>query len=83
LQSGETDAARIAEELVDLSLNKGSKDNISAVVVTLEGVKFCDGSGVEGRRTHRRLAEEATAGPPQSGSGPPLKASRHNERDRW
>ena len=36
-ESGETSVERMAEELLDLSLLKGSKDNISALLVKLPG----------------------------------------------
>lgn len=40
LSLGETSVAKIAEEMLDMSLMKGSKDNISAVVVRLPGYKL-------------------------------------------
>jgi len=59
-QSGEQDALKIAEEMLDLSLDKGSKDNISAVVVKLPGAKFGAESngGVDGRRANRQRARQ-------------------------
>lgn len=52
-RSGETNALLIAEEMIDLALNKGSKDNISAVVVILPGAQITPGEGVQGRRRSR------------------------------
>jgi len=56
---GEGNAVLIAEEMLDVSLNKGSKDNISAMVVKLPGANIGPetGGGVAGRREKR-------AGPP-------------------
>lgn len=54
--SGEQDVLKVAEEMLDLSLDKGSKDNISAVVVKLPGAKIGPASngGVEKRRADRQ-----------------------------
>ncbi len=53
--SGEVSVKRMAEELLDIALDKGSKDNISATVVKLPGAHLGPESngGVEGRRQHR------------------------------
>jgi len=40
LTSGEKSAGKITEEMLDLSLEKGSKDNISAVLALLPAAKF-------------------------------------------
>ena len=40
--SGESNMELVSEELVDLTLNKGSRDNISAVVMRLPGAKMGD-----------------------------------------
>jgi serine/threonine protein phosphatase PrpC len=55
-ESGETDMKLIAEELIDLALNKGSKDNISAIVVKLSGAMIgpAENGGVLGRRRYRQ-----------------------------
>lgn len=60
---GETDPVKLAEEMLDESLSKGSKDNISCIVALLPGCSFgpASGGGVEKRRQEReerRLAEE-------------------------
>ena len=55
---GEFEPALIAEEMLDLSLQMGSKDNISAVALLLTGAKAQiarDGDGVMGRREHRQI----------------------------
>ena len=39
-ESGEASVERMTEELLDLSLLKGSKDNISALLVKLPGAKL-------------------------------------------
>eukprot|EP00286_Rhodomonas_abbreviata_P017842 CAMPEP_0181324710 /NCGR_PEP_ID=MMETSP1101-20121128/20513_1 /TAXON_ID=46948 /ORGANISM="Rhodomonas abbreviata, Strain Caron Lab Isolate" /LENGTH=333 /DNA_ID=CAMNT_0023432921 /DNA_START=141 /DNA_END=1138 /DNA_ORIENTATION=+ len=53
--SGETVMSKIAEEMLDVSLNKGSRDNISAMVVKLPGATIGPASngGVDGRRLQR------------------------------
>lgn len=53
--SGETSVKLMAEELLDIALDKGSKDNISATVVKLPGAKMGPeaSGGVEGRRQQR------------------------------
>ena len=58
LATGETDVGLICEELLDLSLEAGSTDNISAVVVALPGAKIgqIEGDGLRARREAR--AEE-------------------------
>jgi len=74
--SGETNALLIAEELVDLALDKGSKDNISAVVVILPGANFgpADGGGVTRRREQRNAARAAQQAQNGSGYGEPNNA---------
>ncbi len=68
---GETSLGLVCEELMDVCLNKGSKDNMTALVVALPGLKkyFEEqlqqnngsiGGGVAARRLERaRLLEEA------------------------
>lgn len=55
-QSGEQDVLKIAEEMLDLALDKGSKDNISAVVAKLPGAKLgpVSNGGVDARRAQRQ-----------------------------
>ena len=47
---GETDLRLVAEEMLDMSLNKGSNDNISAIVVKLSSTTTGLGGGVAARR---------------------------------
>ena len=47
---GETDLRLVAEEMLDMSLNKGSNDNISAIVVKLSSTTTGQGGGVAARR---------------------------------
>jgi len=58
-QEGEKDLGLACEEILDLSLKKGSKDNISALIVELPGLKYGSGGGVTARR--EKLAEEVAA----------------------
>mmetsp|Transcript_27472 Transcript_27472/g.27696 ORF Transcript_27472/g.27696 Transcript_27472/m.27696 type:complete len:334 (+) Transcript_27472:81-1082(+) len=53
--SGETNLQLVSEELVDMTLNKGSRDNISAVIMKLPGATLGDMSvgGVRQRRANR------------------------------
>ena len=60
LATGETDVGLICEELLDLSLEAGSTDNISAVVVALPGAKIGQIEG-DGLRARREAREEARA----------------------
>lgn len=56
--SGESNMQLVAEEIVDVAFNKGSKDNISAVVVQLPGAQIgpASGGGVLKRRELRNAA---------------------------
>jgi serine/threonine protein phosphatase PrpC len=70
-KEGEASLGLVCEELMDVCLNKGSKDNMTALVVALPGLKkYCEeqlqqsngskGGGVAARRLEReRLMEEA------------------------
>lgn len=63
LLEGETDPVKIVEEMLDISLLKGSRDNISGIVALLPGCMFgaASGGGVDKRRKEReerRLAEQ-------------------------
>lgn len=55
---GEEDVALLCEELLDLCLEKNSKDNMTALVVSLHGVKRGYGKGVLGRRAIRKAKIE-------------------------
>lgn len=54
---GETDLRLVAEEMLDMSLNRGSNDNISAIVVKLSSILQTPngggGGGVAARRAER------------------------------
>lgn len=53
--TGETSIDKIAEEMVDIALEKGSRDNISAIVVPLPGATYgpAKNGGVDGLREQR------------------------------
>jgi len=51
---GETDLRLVAEEMLDMSLNKGSHDNISAIVVKLSSTTAGLGGGGVAARRHLR-----------------------------
>jgi len=57
-EAGENSVVKIAEEVLDIALGKGSKDNISAVVVRLAGATIGppEGGGVDARRNERTAA---------------------------
>lgn len=55
--AGETNMMLVAEEMLDSSMALGSRDNISAIVVKLEGAKLGTGSGVKGLRLAREQEE--------------------------
>lgn len=67
--SGEKDAVKIAEEMLDISLERGSKDNISCVVVKLPGAEIGPESngGVAAMRAKREA--EAKKNPNRSMPG--------------
>lgn len=71
--AGETDPVKLAEEMLDVSLEKGSKDNISCIAAFLPGCKFgpASGGGVEKRRKERegRKAVEEEERKVANGSG--------------
>ena len=59
---GEENMMLFAEELIDLALKKGSRDNISAVAMKLEGASISKGGkGVLGLRAERAAQEAAAA----------------------
>ena len=57
LIEGETDCGLIAEELIDMALEKGSTDNISAIVITFPNAIIGTGGGVKERREKRAEQE--------------------------
>jgi|EP01047_Picozoa_sp_COSAG01_P045539 hypothetical protein len=52
LAMGETNMGSVCEELLDMCLEKGSKDNMSAVVLAFEGAVIGAGEGVGPRRRY-------------------------------
>jgi serine/threonine protein phosphatase PrpC len=59
---GERNMMLFAEEMIDGALAKGSRDNISAVAVRLDGASISAGNGVAGLRIERaRIAAEDAA----------------------
>lgn len=64
-QEGETDMALSCEEVLDQCLAKGSKDNISCLIVQLPALTFGTGGGIQARRDKRVVAENTT---PQQGN---------------
>lgn len=57
---GESNVVLIAEEMIDTALNKGSRDNISAIIVKLEGAKIASESlgGVTKLRHDRKASSD-------------------------
>jgi protein phosphatase 1B len=55
---GEGSLGVACEELLDMCLHKGSRDNMSAVIVAFPALKYGSGEGVAGRRK-QRAAEQA------------------------
>jgi len=58
---GEENMMLFAEEMIDLALKKGSRDNISAVAMKLDGASISKGEGVLGLRAERAADEAAAA----------------------
>ncbi len=59
---GESNMMLFAEEMIDLALAKGSRDNISAVAMKFEGANISkDGTGVTGLRSERARQQELAA----------------------
>ena len=65
LMEGETRMGLVAEELLDECLCRGSKDNMSAIVVAFPAAKLGSGAGVSARRAARPSPEE----PDEAGAG--------------
>jgi serine/threonine protein phosphatase PrpC len=57
-RQGESDLGLACEEVLDICLEKGSKDNMTALIVKLPAQKIGEGGGVEERRRLRKEAEE-------------------------
>eukprot|EP01051_Picozoa_sp_SAG22_P023344 SAG22_NODE_5983_length_921_cov_1.673966_2_plen_71_part_01 len=58
LMEGERSMGAVAEELLDVCLELGSKDNMSAIVIAFPAAKLGDGPGVAGRRAAREAARQ-------------------------
>jgi serine/threonine protein phosphatase PrpC len=74
-QSGESSMGLVAEEMVDIALMKGSKDNISAVVVKLPGANIGPASngGVTKRREQRERQQDQNQGQVNEGDSQDFK----------
>lgn len=91
LAEGEKSMGMVAEELLDVCLELGSKDNMSAIVITFPAGKLGDGPGVAGRRAAReaaRVREEAAGaggggGRSRSGSTPQELARMREVFDKY
>lgn len=59
LQEGESNMTLMAEEMLDIALEKDSRDNISAIVVKLPGIQIATGGG--GVMARRKIKEAARA----------------------
>jgi len=57
---GESNMMLVAEEFIDSAMTKGSRDNISAIVVKLEGATIGTGGGVAALRQAREEEEAAS-----------------------
>lgn len=58
LMEGETDIRLVVEEIIDICLDKGSRDNISGCIVAFPGAKYGEGGGVHARRLARKAKQE-------------------------
>ena len=58
---GERDMGLICEECLDICLRRGSKDNMTMLVVKLESQTIGDGGGVAARRERREAEAKAAA----------------------
>jgi serine/threonine protein phosphatase PrpC len=65
VKEGERDICLIAEEMLDMSLHRGSNDNISAIVVKLSSFPYNEsgggGAGVAERRAARQRASNVSS----------------------
>lgn len=57
-QDGEKDMGLVCEEILDICLEKGSKDNMTALVVKFPAMVIGEGGGVEERRRRRKEKED-------------------------
>mmetsp|Transcript_33636 Transcript_33636/g.41197 ORF Transcript_33636/g.41197 Transcript_33636/m.41197 type:complete len:362 (+) Transcript_33636:66-1151(+) len=58
LDEGETNLGLVCEEMLDICLEKESRDNMSIIVIACPNVRYGEGMGVSGRRAKRRLSKE-------------------------
>jgi len=58
LRQGESDLGLVCEEILDVCLNKGSKDNMTALVIKMPAQQIGEGGGVAERRRLRKEAED-------------------------
>lgn len=58
-QEGESNMGLLCEEVLDLCLKKGSKDNMTVIVIRLKAQTIGEGGGVEARRQLRLAAAES------------------------
>ena len=73
LNEGERNMGKLSEEMLDICLRKGSRDNMSLAVVTLPAVKIGEGGGVDARRERRfNMIEMASAQSPESNQLAPI-----------
>lgn len=62
LQEGESNLVLMTEEMLDIALQKDSRDNISAIIVKLPGIQIAAaGGGVTARRKIKEAARAAEA----------------------
>jgi serine/threonine protein phosphatase PrpC len=57
-QDGEKDLGLVCEEILDICLEKGSKDNMTALVLKFPAMVIGEGGGVEERRRRRKEKED-------------------------
>ena len=60
-EEGERDMGLLCEECLDICLRRGSKDNMTVLVVKLEAQTIGDGGGVAARRERREAEAKAAA----------------------
>ena len=60
-EEGEQDMGLVCEECLDICLRRGSKDNMTILVVKLEAQRIGEGGGVAARRERREAEAKAAA----------------------
>lgn len=61
---GETDVGLVCEEVLDVCLRLGSKDNMTSLIVKLPALKIGEGGGVDARRQRLKVPDK-TSGTPE------------------